>query len=69
MLNRASLGQRLAIGSYILGGSLIATGTVLLYLNRPHLTEQGTTPRSAAGVTVAPVMSADMLGVLVTVSH
>src|SRR5690606_13655211 len=33
---RAERQQRIAVGSYIVGSSLIATGIVLLYMNRPR---------------------------------
>ena len=47
----------------------MAAGAVLLYLNRPHLMEREDTNPDAAGVAMVPVVSADMLGVSVTVSH
>jgi tetratricopeptide (TPR) repeat protein len=68
-LDRAELDKKLAIGGYISGGSLIALGVVLLYMNRPHLKEQGTSESPAAGVAVVPTISADSLGVLITVSR
>jgi hypothetical protein len=68
-LSRARLEQKIAVGGYIAGGSVIAAGAVLLYLNRPHLAEQEATSSPARGVAVVPTISADMLGVLVTVSH
>lgn len=68
-LNRARLEQKIAVGGYIAGGAMIAAGAVLLYLNRPHLMEQEDTGSRAAGVAVVPVVSADMLGALVTVSR
>jgi hypothetical protein len=61
--------QAIAVGGYIAGGSLIATGVVLLYLNRPRLTEQEATRSPAGRVAVAPAVSADLLGILVSVSH
>jgi hypothetical protein len=66
-LSRARLEQRIAVGGYVAGGAVIAAGAVLLYLNRPHLMERedGNMPR----VAMTPVLSTDMLGVLVTVSH
>lgn len=68
-LSRARLEQKIAVGGYIAGGAAIAAGVVLLYLNRPHLAEQeGENPR-ATGAAMVPVVSAEMLGVLVTVSH
>jgi len=68
-LDRARLDKRLAVGGYISGGSLIALGAVLLYMNRPHLKEQGARESSATGVAVVPTISADTLGVLITVSR
>lgn len=60
-----ALGRRqqvMAQGAYILGGSLIATGVVLLYLNRPRLTE-GPMRAPAKRLTVAPSISGEVLGV------
>jgi tetratricopeptide (TPR) repeat protein len=68
-LSRAQLEKKLAIGSYIAGGATIAAGAVLLYMNRPHLMEREDAGSTAAGVAVVPVVSADTLGVLVTVSR
>jgi tetratricopeptide (TPR) repeat protein len=68
-LGRARLEQKIAVGGYIAGGAVIAAGVALLYLNRPHLAEQEDANPHTAGVAMAPVVSADMLGVMVTVSH
>ena len=68
-LNRARLEQRIAVGGYIVGGSALAAGVLLLYLNRPRLLEQDSTSSPAPGVVLVPTVSAGMLGVLVTVSH
>jgi tetratricopeptide (TPR) repeat protein len=65
-LSRARLEQKIAVGGYLAGGAVIAAGVALLYLNRPHLMER---EDAATGVAMVPVVSADMLGVLVTVSH
>jgi len=67
-LSRAQLERKLAIGGYIAGGSLIALGAVLVYLNRPHLVEQGS-PDVHNTVAVVPMFSADTVSVLVTVSR
>jgi tetratricopeptide (TPR) repeat protein len=67
LLSRAQLQQRLAVGGYIAGGVLIATGAALVYFNRPHLVEQGAA--NGPAVAIAPVLSADTVGVLVTVLH
>jgi tetratricopeptide (TPR) repeat protein len=61
--------QEIAVGSYIVGGSLVATGIMLLYLNRPHLIEQRSATSSVRRIEVAPTVSGDMLGILVMVSH
>jgi hypothetical protein len=67
-LSRAQLERKLAIGGYIAGGSMIALGVVLVYLNRPHLLEQGA-PDARNTVAVVPTLSANTVGVLVTVSR
>jgi tetratricopeptide (TPR) repeat protein len=69
LLNRARREQELAVAGYIVGGSLIATGVVLLYMNRPRLLEQSDTSSPVGRVAVVPTVSADALGVLVTVHH
>lgn len=66
-LNRARLEQRIAVGGYIAGGALIATGAVLLNFARPRLVEQDDAALRG-GVSLAPVVSSDMLGVVVTVN-
>jgi tetratricopeptide (TPR) repeat protein len=68
-LERARLDKKLAIGGYLSGGSLVALGAVLLYLNRPHLAEHGARASSSTSVAVVPTISADTLGVLITVSR
>jgi tetratricopeptide (TPR) repeat protein len=70
-LRRARLEKQIAFGGYVAAGVALASGVVLLYMNQPHLREQqeeDANPR-ATGVAVAPVVSVDMLGVSVTVSH
>lgn len=68
-LSRAEREQDIAVGGYIVGGSLLAAGAVLLYLNRPHLTEQAATSSPVGRVAFAPAISPDMLGILLTVNH
>jgi len=68
-LSRARLEQKIAVGGYIAGGAAVAAGVVLVYLNRPHLTEQDGTNPNATGIAMVPVVSAEMLGVLLTVNH
>jgi len=61
--------QQIAVGGYIAGGSVIAAGIVLLYMNRPRLVEQGATRPPSASVAVVPAVSPDTLGILVSVIH
>jgi len=68
-LDRAELEQKIAIGGYIAGGSVIAAGIVLLYMNRPHLTEQDAAHSRAGTVAIVPAVSPGTLGILVTVNH
>ena len=68
-LSRARLEQKIAVGGYLAGGAMIAAGVVLVYLNRPHLMEHEDTDSHTTGVAIVPVVSADMVGALVTVSH
>jgi tetratricopeptide (TPR) repeat protein len=69
LLNRATREQQVAIAGYVVGGGLIVTGAVLLYMNRARLLEQPETSSPVGRVAVVPTVSADALGVLVTVSH
>jgi hypothetical protein len=68
-LRRAQLEQKLAVGGYIAGGALLVTGAVLVYLNRPRLAEQEGAGSRGPGIVLAPVVSGDTLGVLMTMSH
>jgi tetratricopeptide (TPR) repeat protein len=68
-LKLAKREQRIAIGGYIVGGSLIATGVVLLYMNRPRLSEREAAGGATRAVTVVPEVSGDMFGVVMSVSH
>ena len=68
-LNRARLEQKIAVGGYLAGGAAIAAGVALVYRNRPHLMEHDDTDSNTTGVAFVPVISADMVGALVTVSH
>ena len=67
-LIRARRQQKVAIGSYIAGGSVVAVGVVLLALNRPRLAEQAPSSTSGRRVSVVPALSSEMLGVLVSIS-
>lgn len=68
-LDHAKLEKNLAFGGYALGGLVAAGGVVLLYMNRTHLTEQEDATQNSTGIAIAPVVSRDMLGMAVTVSH
>ncbi len=68
-LSRARLEQRIAVGGYIAGGAMVAAGAALVYLNRPRLMEREDATSGASGLAMVPVVSSDMLGVLVTVSR
>jgi hypothetical protein len=68
-LTRARLEQQIAVGGYIAGGALAAAGAVLVYLNRPHLVEQGASDAPTPRVTVVPMLSPDLVGAMVTVSR
>lgn len=59
--------QKIAIGSYIVGGSVVAAGVVLLALNRPRLAEQSSPSSSGRRVSVVPALSPEMFGVLVSI--
>jgi|SRR6185436_1366519 len=67
-LNRAKRQQAIAVGAYVGGGSLIAAGIVLLYLNRPRLVEGGI-GLPARNVAIVPSVSSDMLGILIRIEH
>jgi PEGA domain len=66
-LDHARLEQRIAIGGYIAGGALVTTGVVLMYMNRPRLTEDAT--GVASSVAIVPTASPNAFGVAITVSR
>jgi tetratricopeptide (TPR) repeat protein len=68
-LDRAQREQRIAVGGYLAGGAIIAAGVVLLYRNRPHVMERDDSRPASAGITVAPLLSTDAVGVQVAVSR
>jgi len=68
-LNRALFQQKIALAGYIAGGSLVAAGIAFVYLNRPRLAEQGASMSAGMRAIIAPVVSVDMIGALVTVSY
>jgi hypothetical protein len=69
LLRRAQQDQHIAVAAYIVGGAAVAAGVVLVYLNRPHLMEPEAASSRLAGVAMTPVVSADLLGVMVTIRH
>jgi hypothetical protein len=68
-LSRAKLQQQIAVGGYIAGGSIVATGIVLLYMNRPRLLEQNGKRPSAVAVTILPVATPEVLGIWASFNH
>ncbi len=68
-LNTARQQQTIAIGGYIAGGTMIATGVVLLYFNRLRLVEQGGIRPSVTDIGVFPAMSPDTLSMLLNISY
>lgn len=68
-LGRARQMQTLATGGYIVGGSLVAAGIVLLYLNQPRLAERAVGISNVALAPAIPSTSNDMLGIQVSVNH
>lgn len=63
-LTSARSQQAIAVGAYVAGGSLIAAGAILLYMNRPRLTEQGAAGMSQQSMAVMPAIGPDSIGVL-----
>jgi hypothetical protein len=55
------------MGSYVVGGSLIAAGVVLLYLNRPRQVEQRSSSAFAGSVTLLPDLADGQIGISVRV--
>jgi hypothetical protein len=67
-LNLARKEQIVAVGGYIVGGSLIATGVVLVFLNRPRLLEQPPTSSPPRTLAVVPTVSKETFGIVMSVS-
>jgi hypothetical protein len=68
-LDRANREQRFAVASYLAGGTVIAAGVVLLYLNRPHLPEDAAPRSPGGGVAILPTISADAIGISLRASR
>lgn len=68
-LAAANREQRIAVGAYIAGGAVIAAGALLVYLNRPHLTEDDGARASAGSVAIVPAISPDAIGAVIRVSR
>lgn len=68
-LNDARRYRQLTLAGYTVGGGLIATGVVLLYMNRAHLVEQPVTRSSVPSITIAPTVSPEMVGVHLVVNR
>ena len=67
-LNLASRQRAMAVSGYAIGGSLIAAGIVLLYLNQPRSVGRHV-GASAQNVAVSPAISRDMLGILISMGR
>jgi hypothetical protein len=68
-LDRARLQQRLAIGAYAAGGAILATGAVLIYMNRPRTLEQESVGPAPDRLSLIPDLGADRIGVVLSVIH
>jgi hypothetical protein len=68
-LSRANREQQLAVAGYVVGGATVVAGAILLYMNRPRLIEQQPAATATAGVVVAPLVSADSVGVLLSIQR
>lgn len=66
-LSLATREQQFAVGGYIAGGSVVAAGVLLLYLNRPHVLEERAS--SSPAVVVSPTLSAGGFGIAVSVDR
>ena len=62
-LELAALQQRVAFGAYMAGSVTVAAGIVLLYLNRPRLTEQAKNQSGHRLISIAPIMFYKTFGV------
>jgi hypothetical protein len=60
--SRARLENRIAVGTMIVGGAVVATGIALVVLNRPRRVLRETAPQPAEA-RIIPVISSDQLGV------
>ena len=69
LVTHARRQQTIAVGGYLIGGSLIAAGATLLYLNRSRPTEQMSSKMAYRSVAVVPTLSDGLLGVLLSVNH
>jgi tetratricopeptide (TPR) repeat protein len=68
LLGRAKQQQAIAMGSYIIGSSMIIAGIVSLYLNRLQLTER-ITDLSNRHIGIESLISDDMIGFTIKISH
>lgn len=65
-LNRATLEQKIAVGGYVAGGTMLAAGIALVYLNRPRLVEPQSPGVATNAMVVMPAVSDGMVGILFT---
>jgi hypothetical protein len=55
-LDRADRQQKIAVTSYIIGGTTLATGLVLVYLNRPRIIRKDIEAAEPSGVSLVPML-------------
>lgn len=65
-LSRATLEQKIAVGGYIAGGTVLAAGVALVYLNRPRFVESRDPGAATAATVVTPIASEGMVGIVLT---
>jgi hypothetical protein len=67
-LRRATREQRIAVASYTVGGAALATGLVLVYLNRPRLTQKAERAERnrPADISFSPVVTPRSMGLSAT---
>jgi hypothetical protein len=67
-LRQATWEQRIAVASYTVGGAALATGLVLVYLNRPRLTQKAEQAEKnrPANISFSPVVTPRSMGLSAT---
>lgn len=68
-LSAANRDQKIAAGAYIAGGTVVAAGVLLLYLNRPRLAEDDGAHAPTGSVAIVPAISPDAIGAVIRVTR